>query len=118
MEAKVTRLYTGSDGESHFEDITIPLKDQEGYFEWSEPIEATGIIFGELYNDKQHDWQNVPRRQFVITLEGEVEMVVGDGTKRILKAGDVLLAEDTTGRGHMRRRGKNQNHKVVIVTLD
>ena len=118
MEMKVTRLYTGSDGESHFEDMTVPLKDQEGYFEWSEPIKATGIIFAELYNDELLDWHNAPRRQFIITLEGEVEIGIGDGTKRIFRAGDVILAEDTTGRGHSRRRGKNQHHKVIIVTLD
>ena len=30
MEKKVTRLYTGADGESHFEDIEIPLHDKGG----------------------------------------------------------------------------------------
>lgn len=118
MEIKVTRLYTGPDNESHFEDIAIPLKDQDGFFERSETIKATGMYVGDLYSDKLNDWHNTPCRQYLITLEGEVEMGVGDGTKRLFKAGDILLAEDTTGRGHTRRKGKSQHHKALIVTLD
>ena len=41
-----------------------------------------------------------PRRQYVITLEGQVAVGLGDGTKRVFGAGDVLLADDLTGRGH------------------
>jgi len=36
----------------------------------------------------------------VITLEGQVEVGLGDGTKRVFGVGDVLLADDLTGRGH------------------
>jgi len=117
MAVKATRLYTGPDGESHFEDIEIPLKDERGVSQWSELIKATGIIFVELYGDKQIDWHNAPHRQFVITLEGAREMEIGDGTKRIFKPGDILLAEDTTGRGHVTRRVKNQPHKAIFITL-
>lgn len=118
MEVQVTRMYTGIDNESHFEDITIPLKDEEGFFQWSDPVFATGVIFGELYNTEQHDWQRTPHRQFLITISGAIEMEVGDKTKRIFKSGDILLAEDTTGRGHRRRLLGNENHKTIIITLD
>ena len=118
MEVKVTRMYSGDDGESHFEDITLPMKDQLGFFEWTDPIKTTGIIFGELYYEGQDDWHNAPRRQYFITLSGEVEMTVSDGESRVFRAGDILLAEDTTGRGHRRRKGKDGNHRVAIITLD
>jgi len=36
----------------------------------------------------------------VITLEGQAEIGLGDGTKRIFNPGDVLLADDLTGKGH------------------
>jgi hypothetical protein len=39
----------------------------------------------------------------VIGIEGEVEIVAGDGTAMRFKPGDVLLAEDLTGRGHTTR---------------
>ena len=49
------------------------------------------------------DWHNAPRRQYVITLSGQVEFTIGDGTVKRLGPGDVLLAEDLTGRGHITR---------------
>ena len=119
MEKKVTRLYTGPDGESHFEDTEVTLEDRRGRGQWSsELMKATGIHFGEMNRGYIKDWHNAPRRQFVITLEGMGEIEIGDGTKRRFGPGDILLAEDTTGRGHISRVVSNQPRKVVIVTLD
>lgn len=115
---KVTRLYTGSDGESHFEDIDISLDSIVGSERMSELISATGIIFRETSGAYDLDWHPAPRRQFVINLEGQVELVVGDGTARILGPGDILLAEDTVGRGHISRAVNNQPRRSVYVTLD
>ncbi len=115
---KVTRLYTGPDGESHFQDIDISLDGGEGSERMSELIKATGIIFRETSGAYDLDWHPAPRRQFVISLEGQVELVVGDGTTRILGPGDILLAEDTTGRGHISRAVNKQPRKSIFVTLD
>ena len=116
MEAQVTRLYTGPDGESHFEDIKIPLNDDRGSSRRSEFMKATGIIFHE-FNVKELDWHNAPCRQFAISLEGDFEVEVGDGTRRRFKAGDVILAEDTTGRGHISHLLDNPL-KAIFVTLE
>ena len=114
---KVTRIYTGADGESHFEDIDIHIGG-EGSERMSELIKATGIIFRETSGSFDVTWHPAPRRQFVINLEGKVELIIGDGTSRILGPGDILLAEDTTGRGHISRAVNNQPRKSVFVTLD
>ncbi|MFC2060093.1 hypothetical protein ACFLTZ_03230 [Chloroflexota bacterium] len=118
MAKKVTRIYTGSDGESHFEDIEIAVEDKVTGSRWSEFMKATGIIFGELDSNYKKEWHNAPRRQFVITVEGEGEIEVGDGTKRRFRPGDILLAEDTAGRGHISRVVNNQPRKIIFVTLD
>ena len=125
---QISRLYTGQDEESHYQDIIIPLLNYEDGLialdhqfsdqDRSIPIKATSIVFGELYNDKQHDWQCVPHRQFVITLGGEVEWAVYDGTRRRFRTGEILFAEDTTGRGHKRKLISKENHKVAMITLD
>ena len=115
---KVTRMYTGEDGESHFEDIDIPLGDPCGSDRRSEPIKATGIIFRETSGEYYLDWHNQYIRQFVINLEGSLEIILGDGSSRILGPGDILLAEDTTGRGHISRAVNNQPRKSIFVTLD
>lgn len=115
---KVTHLYTGSDGESHFEDLDIPLDNIIGAEKMSELKKATGIMFRETTGGYNLDWHPAPRRQFVINLEGQVELIVKDGTKRVLGPGDVLWAEDTTGRGHISRAVNNQPRKSIYVTLD
>ena len=40
----VTRIFTGADGESHFEDLDIPLRDLGPVGAMSELIEATGLL--------------------------------------------------------------------------
>jgi quercetin dioxygenase-like cupin family protein len=93
------RIYTGEDGESHFEELKVPLGPVG-----KTPFQAaTGITFYQGQPGDFHDWHNAPRRQYVITLSGQAEFTIGDGTAMRLDPGDVLLAEDLTGRGHTTR---------------
>ena len=115
----VTRIFTGGDGESHFEDLDIPLRDLGAVGAMSELIEATGLVLRETGPDYDLDWHNAPRRQFVVMLSGgRVEIEVGDGTKRRLGPGDILLAEDTTGRGHISRAVDGRPRVSIFITLD
>jgi hypothetical protein len=114
----VTRLYTGPDGESHFADIDIPLKELDSAEHRSESIKTGGIIFRETSGEFDLDWHNAPCRQFVITLMGQAEIIVGDGTRRQFGPGAIMLAEDITGRGHITRAVDNQARISIFVTLD
>ncbi len=116
---KITRVYSGDDGESHFEDVEIPLVDRGGAIgRISKLAEATGIAFRETDGDYDFDFHNAPRKQYVVNLDAAVEIEVGDGTKRILEAGEILLAEDTTGRGHISRAVDGRPRRCIFVTLD
>ena len=115
---KVTRIYTGEDNESHFEDLEIPLKDLGSIGSISSLEGATGIAFRETEGDYDFGFHNAPRRQYVINLNAGVEIEVGDGTRRLLGAGEVLLAEDTTGRGHISRAVDGRPRRSIFVTLD
>ena len=115
---KITRLYDGSDGKSHFEDIDIPLIEGKPGERRSELIEATGIILRETSGEFNIDWHNAPRRQLVITLAGEGEIMVGDGTTRRFGPGDIMLAEDTTGQGHITRAVDKRPRISIFVALD
>jgi hypothetical protein len=115
---KVVRIYTGPDNKSHFEDLQIPLKDSGKVGFVSELTKATGVVFRETAGDYNYDFHTAPRRQFVVNLEGEVEIEVGDGTRRILRSGDILLAEDTTGQGHISRAVAGKPRKSLFITLD
>ncbi len=115
---RVVRIYTGPDNQSHFEDLQIPLKDGGKVGFLSERMKATGVIFRETTGDYNYDFHTAPRRQLVVNLEGEVEIEVGDGTRRILRTGDILLAEDTTGQGHISRAVAGKPRKSLFIILD
>lgn len=114
----ITRLYSGPDGESHFEDTEIPLKDAGDIGRLSERLPATGVIFRENDPDYDYDWHPAPRRQYILMMTGEIEVEVGDGTKRRFQGGDILLAEDTTGRGHRAKLVSGGVRRSVFVTLE
>jgi len=94
----ITRLYTGDDGESHIEEL-----DLADHPEMTELMAATGIVFRQYPADHVNDWHTAPRRQYVINIAGEAEIVLGDGSVHRFGPGHVSLAEDLTGRGHITR---------------
>ena len=101
---KITRVYAGDDGESHFGEVEIPLQDLGAIGTLSPLFAGSGVIFRETDGAYDLDWHPAPRRQLVVMLSGGgVELEVGSGETRRLHAGEVLLAEDTTGRGHKSR---------------
>ncbi len=114
---RIVRIYTGSDGESHFEEQDLRV-EREGDRWHSVLMEATGVRFRETDGDYYCDWHNTPHRQFMIILEGELEIQVGDGSSRRFGPGDFFLAEDKTGRGHISRAVNMQRRRSVLVTLD
>ena len=105
---KITRLFTGKDGHSHFEEIEVE-------FEKIQPGE--GIIFRNAPPGPVQDWHPAPRRQYVITLSGQGEIEISDGTKRRFGPGDVMLADDLTGRGHITRVAGNVPRLYAAIPL-
>ena len=88
---KVVRLFSGDDGESHFEDIEIEL-NAAGSGRYSELFEAEGVIFREVDGQYALDFHTAPTRQLVVNLTGSVDLEVGDGTVRRMGPGSILLA--------------------------
>ncbi len=114
---KVTRLYTGADNQSHFEDVEIPLKEGGAAGRLSELVKATGVIFRETSGAYNLSWHTAPRRQYVVMLDGDVEIEIGDGTKRVFRTGEIFLAEDTTGQGHISRAVDGKPRKSLFIPL-
>ena len=116
-KTKVTRLYTGDDGHSHFGEIEVEM-EQNVVGHISKPFPATGIIFRETSESYDYDFHVAPRRQYVINLDGAVEITVGSGEKRVMGVGEMFLAEDTTGQGHISRAVNGQVRHSLFITLD
>ena len=117
MPMKITRLYTGPDNHSCFEDIDIPLESKGPLGLFTEPMGAKAVFFREIPPGYEYPWHNVVCREYVVTLEGEAEIEVGNGERRRFGRGDVLLAEDLTGRGHRTRAIGNEPWRQIFVTL-
>ena len=114
----VTRVFTGADGDTHFGDIEVPLTDAGTIGRLSETIPATGVVFRETPPDYDYDWHPAPRRQYIVLLDGAIEITVGDGETRRFNGGDVLLVEDTTGRGHRTRTINGRSRRSIFIALD
>src|SRR6266850_83785 len=112
---KVTRLYTGSDGKTHVEEYEVPLKPQGRGTELSETVAVKDLQFRRTNQDYNLDWHPAPRRQYVVTLSGESEIELEGGRKLRLGPGHILLAEDTTGQGHILRHVGSQD--VISLTI-
>ena len=93
---KFYRLYSGDDGRSHFEQLDSSQSSE--FFNATRP--ANGLLFRNDFAPHIVNWHRAPRRRWVITLSGTVDIGVGDGTRMTFGPGDVLLAEDMTGQGH------------------
>ncbi len=114
----INRIYTGDDGQSHFEEIDVPLEDAD-WGQTSALIQTEGLRFRQTPSGGEMDFHNAPRRQFLVNLSGEAELEVGDGTTKRFGPGSILLADDTTGQGHITREvGGGRTGLVVPVPDD
>jgi quercetin dioxygenase-like cupin family protein len=89
------RMYTDANGKATWESI-----DLDAHPEWLEGFDVTKIRFGIRPQGELQDWHPAPQRQFVIILSGALEIGFEDSTKKVFRAGDARLVEDTTGKGH------------------
>jgi quercetin dioxygenase-like cupin family protein len=96
---KLTRIYAGDDGQSHFEDLELPM-DESQRRATSDALSATTAAFGVSAQLGAQDWHHAPRRQLVAVLSGALEIRVGDGSSRRFGVGDVFFADDLAGQGH------------------
>lgn len=113
----ITRIYSDANGNSHFEDLTVPLKSNGdiGFLSDTEPVK--GVIFREVAASYDYDFHNAPQKQYIILLDGGVEIETSLGEKRTFKTGEILLVEDTDGKGHKTKNLEDKVRKSVFITI-
>ena len=114
---KVTRIYTGPDGKTKAEEIALPMKPRDAGSELTGSIPVTNLQFRHTTPAYNLDWHPAPRRQLVITLRGESEIELEGGRKIRLGAGHILLAEDTSGQGHISRAVAGKDRIALDIVL-
>jgi len=113
---KITWLYTGKDLKSCFEEIELKFGGDQKILT-TDSRAATMAVFRCVPPGTVLDLHPAPRRQYLITLSGSWEIEAGNGVKRVFKAGDVMLADDTTGEGHSSRVLGDEPHVFMTVPL-
>lgn len=113
---QVVRIFTGSDQKSHFEDIILKFSGEPTLLT-TEAQAARTIVFRSAPPRTVLDWHPAPCRQYVITVSGQWDIVCGDGRTRRFKPGDVMLADDLTGQGHIARVVGDESHIFITVPL-
>ncbi|HEY2993115.1 MAG TPA: hypothetical protein VGM22_09895 [Methylomirabilota bacterium] len=113
----IIRLFTGRDGRSHFEDVEPRLEPRGDQSETGELIPGSGIIVRRFDPKRVNPWHRAPGHYAVFTLSGAVDIEVGDGTVRRLAPGDILIAEDLSGQGHITREVGPEARLSIFVPL-
>jgi hypothetical protein len=111
------RLWTGDDGQSHFEKGVIDLHEGVRGDFLSGKMGAVSISLQQTDSGGSFDWHTAPARQFVITLSGTLDFVTREEKHFILNPGVILLAEDTAGGGHSWKLVDHEPWRRIYVVL-
>lgn len=107
MAANLIWLRADDNGDTRLErypvSVSSPeLRSTDGAFALHrQDIPATEVQVVELPKQGPREvFHPAPRRQFVVVLQGELEMSTTDGSEYRFRAGDWLLADDVGSKGH------------------
>ena len=106
---QIVTVYPGGDGESCLIDVST---DQ--FAEIVKHIGDGPTSLNQNQSPSVDDYHNASRVQYVVHLEGISEIEVADGTIKRLHPGDVLIAQDTTGHGHI-TRGIGEGSRISMA---
>jgi gentisate 1,2-dioxygenase len=106
MQVDYVRMYHDTDGESHFEDLALELKERD-FAPPAAPahvapfLEASGTLFFAVHPGWAGETPHPsPQRQLFFILRGTVELTVSDGERRRFRQGELIFIDDTEGKGH------------------
>ena len=115
---RIHNLYTDVDGVSHFRDIEVDWVETVRSSRRSTTIPVTGIVFRQNQGDYALDWHPAPRRQYIVNLDAGVRITAGDGETRVINAGEVILAEDLSGKGHLSESLADTVRHSILIHCD
>lgn len=122
---KCLRIYATPDGESHFDEIDIPMTAKVTVAPGAKPFQvstrypASSVEFTRIpAGMRQVDWHTVPARVLTVRLTGAVDYETSDGKVRHVSAGEFVLVEDTHGKGHLSRHSTDEQTVLWISLID
>jgi hypothetical protein len=115
---RIHNLYTDDKGESHFRDIEVEWAEERRGSKLSKRLPANGIIFRQSKAEHDIDWHPAPRRQYIVNLDAGVEITASDGEARFIKAGEVILVEDISGKGHLSKHLEGKIRHSIFIPVE
>jgi quercetin dioxygenase-like cupin family protein len=122
MSLICTSIFADANNVSHFREVTLELR--ETYLGpgipplgATPPAAAAAYYFLTFPPGIAMDWHPAPKRLLHLFLAGECEVAVTDGEVRRFRVGDIVLAEDLTGKGHTTRNPGSQETLMAVVVL-
>jgi hypothetical protein len=115
---RIHNLYCDTNGESHWRDIEVEYVERNEAGKLSARLPATAIIFRQTQAEHDRPWHPAPRRQYIINLDAGVQLTASDGEARVIGAGEVILVEDTSGKGHLSKSVNNQMRHSIFVPIE
>jgi hypothetical protein len=119
----VVRLYADDFGESRFESLTIPMPRKD-FAPPAAPLYAAQIQPAQHYViiELPVGWGGTephptPGRHMLFCLAGEIRVTASSGETRSFAAGDCLLMEDTSGKGHITKVTSDEPVRAVMIRL-
>ena len=113
---RIVRIYSKPSGHSAIEVREIPMSGGE------RPMSATfkggAMFFRETSEGHVQDFHNAPRRQLIFLTSGILELETSEGERYICRPGDLIFAEDTTGKGHITRSLRDTRGFVHVAMPD
>lgn len=114
---KYIELYTDDDMKSYFKEIQVDAETSQPLGNYSKKYSVKNMIFREFEKGASFDWHTAPQPQYIVYLEGEVEVEASGGEKRTFKPGEVLFATDLVGEGHITRT-LTKGRSIIVTTKE
>jgi quercetin dioxygenase-like cupin family protein len=98
---RLVRIYSRSNGDSAIEVREVPMS--AGERPMSPTFQAGAMFFRETAEGHVQSFHNAPRRQLIFLTSGILELESSEGKRYVCRPGDLIFAEDMSGKGHITR---------------
>ena len=113
---RVVRIFTKDSGDSAIEVREVPMRGAERPA--SDTYAGGAVFFRETREGHVQDLHNAPRRQLIFLVSGILELESSQGRRFVCRPGDLIFAEDMTGKGHITRSLRDGRGFVHLAMPD
>jgi hypothetical protein len=113
---RIHNLYTDAGGQSHFRDIEVEWVEEGRGSKFSNACRPPALSFARPRPSTTST--GTPRRQYIINLDTGVKITASDGESRVIGTGEVILVEDTIGKGHLSQHVEGRIRHSIFVSVE